>query len=287
MTYKLNTLAIAILVLYSGWSYGQSFNEAELDLLAGKKVRPIIVDESKQDYFYKNFYTDFDTIERTLNKKGDQIHPYQNGTGFLAVSAYNELVGREFTVNHVYRAKAKGSFDKNKYYVFELYNPLLGTYYYEYSTSTNYQMELELADELEFSSEHYCKNIRVENNYEDTIKYYSPEVNNLTLLKFVSSEDTMYYMVFQDEIDEPEVEDTKLIMLLQNGKAYDFTDARLSVIDIGEGYYRYSFSVELPREALVKFRTGMISDLGYSIYSTNYNTKQGRLINAYIDCLLK
>jgi len=264
----------------------QVYNEAELDLMIGKKVQPKPVEEEKQSFYYRNFYTTFDTIEKVLRKTGDDSHPFEVSNGYKALSDYDSLRDKEFIVKKVYRQKPKGSFDKAKYYVLELYNSEYGTMYYEYSTSFQYEMEIALSEDLELSPDHYCKNIRTEDSYEDTVKYYTPEVNGLTLLKFESTQDTLYYMVYRDEINQETLEDTKLYMLLRNGKILEFPDARLNKVDVGNGFYQYSFSVELPQSALEKFLDGVISDIGYAKYSTNFNPKESQLLSAYLHCLL-
>src|SRR5690606_24079964 len=126
--------AIAI----SASSFGQNFPAESVELLLDKTVKPMALEESMQRYAYKNFYSQFDTISKKLEKYKKGHRAFPSGT---FQSDYNKLVGKEFKVVKIYDQTPTLSSDAGRYSVLELRNEELGTVYYDYDSKYDFSFE--------------------------------------------------------------------------------------------------------------------------------------------------
>ena len=108
-------ILIAIISLFNLLvSFGQSFPGDKPELLINKRVKPKEIEESRQEYFYKNFYVEFNKEEKqfTEDKWDNTPFPAKDRS---ATSKYSELVGKEFKVVAVYEITPTFSSSDKKY----------------------------------------------------------------------------------------------------------------------------------------------------------------------------
>ena len=100
----------------------QDFVGKDAALYLNTTVKPVEISEQLQEYAYKNFYLQFDTVTKALTKdyigkKKAPFKPFQVGEyASTSVSDYSKLVGMEFKVMGVYEENPKYELDKGRHY---------------------------------------------------------------------------------------------------------------------------------------------------------------------------
>lgn len=167
-------ILIAPLIIYSqqgynpvknpnikGWDSSNEFNRKDVvpvsfpeltSKFLNKNVTPKFFTKEFRDVHYKNFYRDKKLKKKIKNNKEKGFRSNSsNGAGgtlvyYRANSNYQFLYGKTFLVKRIYKnpyLKHVLSTDDSNF-IFELYNEILGTVYYEYNSKFEDLIEIEL-----------------------------------------------------------------------------------------------------------------------------------------------
>ena len=273
-------------------SKAQDFVGTDAHLYLNATVKPAEIDEKLQQYHYKNFYVQFDTVTKVLTKepigrKKEDFKPFQAGESYSPVSDYSKLVGIEFTVTGVYEETPKYDFDKGRNFVLALTNESLGTIYYEYDTRYKHDLELSVVGGLEFPDGYWCDKFTInEDKFEDKTSYYSPQASGFSVIKIIKNGATNYYLSVEEGGSTANVDGKGLYILFADGSKLTKENASIDVKVGSQGGFIYSAFVELTPEDLEQLKTKKITDNRLYIYDGTVNDESAILIQEYVKCIL-
>lgn len=269
-------------VLISSITVGQNFPAESLDLLLNKTVKPLTIEESMQRYAYKNFYSQFDTISKKLEKYEDGHRAFPNGT---FQSDYNKLVGKEFKVIKIYDQTPTLSSDAGRYSVLELHNSELGTIFYDYDSKYDFNFELEVVGGLELPEGFYCKNIETTTDkFTGETTASSDYSEGIKFLKISKSGTSKIYLTINESGPTLNVGKKGLTLLLENGKKIERPNTDIEV-KASRSNYVYSAFIELTKAEIDLIINNPITDDRLYIYDGEI--KNGSKLSNYLKCLIK
>ena len=271
----------------------QDFVGKDAALYLNTTVKPVEISEQLQEYAYKNFYLQFDTVTKALTKdyigkKKAPFKPFQVGEyASTSVSDYSKLVGMEFKVMGVYEENPKYDFDKGRHYVFALKNDALGTIYYEYDTRYKHNLELTTVGGLKFPEGYWCNKFTVnKDKFEDKTSYYSPQESGFSVIKIISKDITTYYLRVEEGGSTANVDGKGLFLLFEDGTKLNKDKAKIDVKVGNNGGFIYSAFVELTMEDLEILKSKKLTDNRLYIYDGSVKAESASLIQEYVKCLL-
>lgn len=268
--------------LISSISIGQNFPAESVDLLLNKTVKPMTLEESMQRYAYKNFYSQFDTISKKLEKYKKGHRAFPSGT---SQSDYNKLVGKEFKVVKIYDQTPILSSDSGRYSVLELQNEELGTVYYDYDSKYDFSFELEVVGGLELPEGFYCKDIETTTDkFTNDITSSSGYSEGISFIKVTKNGSSKIYLAINEPGSTLNVGKKGLILLLENEKKIERPNAEIDV-KISSSNYVYSAFIELTKAEIdLIIKNPLIAN---RLYIYDGEIKFGAKLSEYLKCLTK
>jgi hypothetical protein len=275
-------------------AFSQSFFGDDVDLYLNTVIKPKEISEGLQKFAYKNFYLKFDTVAKVLTedfigRKRLPFKPFQIGEyphNSTSTSDYSELVGTEFVIEAIYKLPKKYEFLDDKYYVFKLTNPELGTYYYKYDSEYEHNMELDIVRGLVYPADYWCKDIDKEvDKFNGKTRYSTPEKDGLSMVKVIMSNDTTYFIHVRNGGSTVNVGVEGMILLFDDGSKIEKKSAE---VDVKTGKYSYVYSAfeELNSDAIMILCEKLITDTRLYIYDNEIDKDNSILIQEYLKCLV-
>ncbi|NDJ00081.1 hypothetical protein GWA97_13405 [Flavobacterium sp. LaA7.5] len=274
----MKTRITLLLLMFSIFSFGQNFPGENVELLLNKEVTPI-KDEVGKEYLYKNFYVEFDTISKKLDKYKKKAHAFPKGLYF---SDYDKLVGKNFKVTKIYPT------NQQQYSVLEIKNDEIGVLYYHYDSKYDFSFELEIIGGLDLPEDFYCKKIDVKvDKFENKQSYFTPYTSGVLLMKTVKNGKANIFLSINELGKTLNVGKTGLTLLLENGKKISKPDAKIDVETNGYGEYVYNTLVLLTEDDIKLLLENNITDNRLYIYDGVIKKEDAEVIREYLKCLTK
>ncbi|WP_159023117.1 hypothetical protein [Formosa sp. L2A11] len=267
--------------------FGQSFPEDNPELLLNKTVKPKEINESLQQYAYKNFFLEFDKEQKQFTKNEKNNKPFPSGPSYSLVSDYSKLVGKEFKVLEIFEIIPKYSFS-GKEYAIELENPEIGVIFYKYNPKYESSYELEVVGGLDYPEDFFCSKIEYQKDkFEDKETFFSPYENGISFMKTIVNGKPTIYLSVRINGSTPNVGKKGLNLLFEDGSKLTRPEADIDVKVSGGSGYIYSAFIE-PTPSEIKLLTEKnITDKRLYIYDGTVDIDSAKKIRAYLKCLSK
>jgi len=280
---------LLILFIYSSINvYSQSFPNNKPDVLIGKKVTPITLEERLKKYGYKNFVSEFDTINKEIKVIGRKNKPfYVENT---ASSDYYKLKPLIFIVDKVYELNEKKSYKTYNDYILQLKNDEIGIVYYRYDPTNSNIFELELINNALLPNEVYCNEIKIKKDkFEDIETHITPfNIDGISFLKSISNNKKDYFINIRVNGSTLNVGEKGVYILLENGKKILKPNEKIDVdVNKNSTGWEYSAFINLNNEEITLLKSSRITDVKLFIYEKEISLKNGLLTQEYLKCITK
>lgn len=267
-------------------SFGQSFPGNSPEMLINKTVKPKDVEESLQEYFYKNFYIEFDKEKKQFAKDEWDNTPFPTKER-STTSKYSQLVGKEFNVIAVYEIIPKNSYDDEKTYALELKNEEIGTLFYKYDPSYIFNYELEVIGGLDYPKGFFCDDIDYEKDkFEKIERFYTPRKDGINFLKTIENEKTSIYMTVRTHGAGLTVEGKGLYLLFEDGTKISKPNEIIDV-DIAINGYVYEAFFVLTKNDIKLLTEKTMTDKRLVVYDGTVDKDSAAILKEYLKCLVK
>ena len=274
----MKTKITLLFLLFTLLSFGQNFPGENVELFLNKEVTPK-KDEVGKEYLYKNFYVEFDTASKKLDKYNKKAHAFPKGS---YLSDYNKLVGKVFKVTKIYPT------NDERYSVLEIKNDEIGVLYYHYDSKYDFSLELEVVGGLDLPEDFYCEKIDVKvDKFENKQSYFTPYTSGILLMKTVVDGNANIFLSINEPGKTLNVGKKGLTLLLENGKKISKPDAKIDVETNGSGGYVYNALILLTDEDIKLLLENNITDNRLYIYDGTISKEDAEVIREYLKCLTK
>lgn len=263
-------------------SFGQSLPGNKPELLIGKTVKPMVMEEERQYMHYQNFYLEFDKEEREL--------PFMRGkkpfsdNGFM--SDYTKLVGKEFKVVAVYEI-AQNRQEDSKAYAIELVNDEIGTLFYRYDLSGRNRYELEVVGGLDYAEGLFCDEIDYEKDkFDDIERSYTPIISGINYLKTIEKGKTTIYMTVRRIHKDLILNGKGLYLLFDDGSKISKPNEDID-FDIVSNGHLYKAFFELSKNEIRLLTEKTLTDTRLIAFDSTIPKDSDAILKEYLKCLVK
>ncbi len=248
----------------------QNFPGLRPELLNGKEVSIIPLEESDKKFGYNGFFTDL-----TMYKKYAQ--------GEYLGTLVDSLVGQTFIVEKVEPYKDR-SYIKAKVTLKNKRNNKILYYSYNSGLSRPTEYPFEVVGGLDLPADFYCDDITYTKQEGTAGQYRTNMEDGIAFIKYTVSGHT-FYMVELREIDKVYVAKPKnAVLVLENNKTISKPDATIGVVSNNSGSYIYNATFHLePAEVELLTQHKIISG---KIHTFEDKITAGEKIKGMFGCLV-
>lgn len=257
-------LAVSNLVL-SQYRYDEKYFVGEnLDLLVGKKLVTLPIEDELKQFGYDNFYN---SPELKMRER------YKSKDGY-SKSKYEDIYNKTFILQSY--SKVSNIFGD---YILVLKDEEGNNAYFLYNSKKAYTFPFKVDGDFKIPTETYCSKLDVrKDKFSKKIVKYSPLLEPVSFTK-----DGAIYLTLRAYGHTPVVNGSNAIILLDNGQKI----SKKTKVDVeaNEKGYEYSVFIPLTQADISTLTKHSITDYKLDIFEGNISN--GEVYKEYLKCIIK
>ncbi|MDF2552852.1 MAG: hypothetical protein K0R77_2127 [Chryseobacterium sp.] len=254
-------------ILFSQYRFDEKYFIGEnLDLLKGKTLIPLPIEDQLKEFGYDNFYN---------SEKLELRDVYKSKNGY-SKSNYDDVYNKKFIVEDF--SKTSNIFGD---YILKLKDEESRNVYFLYSSTKPSKFPFKVDGEFNLPSDFYCSKIDVrKDKFTGKIVKYSPLLDPVAFTK-----DNGYYLSLKTYGSTPVVDGTGVIILLTNGQKIK-KNTKIDVEVSDSGNYEYSAFIPLNKNDIALLSKYVVDDFKLYIFE-NTQKLNGEIYKEYLKCIIK
>ncbi len=253
-------------------SFGQDiFPAYDTAMISGKELKVKPLSEVFQRYGYEGFFQD----ER-LKKKFECCDGIN--------SKYKSLVNKIFKVVEIH--PYTDNINQKKYKI-KLSNTETGNIYFDYDPRYKHNWNFEFVGDYKVPDGFFCRGIEmIVDKFTGDTTYITPFASGFSFVKVIRAGNKTIYIRKNQPGNSLNVNEKGLILLLENGKRIEKSEAIIDVkpSSYGSGYV-YSVFEELTYADIELLLNNLITDSRLYIYDGTTNKEDAKTLVEYLKCI--
>lgn len=228
-----------------------------------------VLDKDSVNY-YKNFYTEYDTGNKSVSIKPSSIsiNRYQ--------SNYDSLVRKKFTTSQIHESK-----ESNKY-VLELENDLMGKV--KHHTLYDSVFESQTINERNYPEDYYCTLLKEQHTrFNKEVRITTPLVEGIEFVKSTKNDTSNYYLKIQTFAYQESIIKNGIMILFTENKTINKPYQNVDITPMNNGFL-YSSLIQLNKKEVDLFKNHTISTS--RIYSYYRDHEEGFKLKKIFNCMM-
>jgi hypothetical protein len=118
------------------------------------------------------------------------------------------------------------------------------------------------------------------------VHYQSPIGDNVSVHKYVKTNDTMYVLFINTYVSRPSYYKTGVTILLDNGSKLEYPTQEIGCKYSANGLYRMSAFMLISESDIDSLKSNIITDIRLYIHDLSLKAKEAQKVKGYVNCLI-